>query len=1058
MKQKIIMLMTFLLIGAGSLMAQTQVQGTVVDEQGEPVIGASIVLKTDRTKGTISDIDGKFTLSVPNGSTLVFSFVGFKKQEVMAQPNMKVTLMSDSETLDEVIVVAYGTAKKSSFTGSAAAVSAEKISKMQVSDASKALEGQVAGVTVSSESGSPGAGTKIRIRGIGSIYASSAPLIIVDGSPYDGALNTINPADIDAYTVLKDAASAALYGARGANGVVLITTKSGKTGKTVVALDTKVGYNYRGVPEYDIIRDPGTYYETMWRGLYHRHIYVNKKTPEAASQLASAGLFGQLGYNIYNVPNHEIVLPDGKLNPAAALKYKDADWNDWAGALYKPQIRQEYNLSVSKGGEKSRTYFSAGYLDDKGYNQNTYFKRITTRLRYDAEIYSWLKFDNNVQFTNSKRNSTRETGAYANTFSWTRNMPPIYPIYKRDINGDIMHDPITGEKIYDDGTQNRTADGKLINDGRAYAGNMNLVASQREDVRDRHTSILNNNTNITILLPYDFELASGLTIAKGWHEYTTFQTPLIGDAKTFRGRSSKERETTGSINFNQILRWKKTFADELEVSAMLGHESYSYDYTYLLATKTGFLDPGNTDLINGAKMEDMNSYSRKYALEGWFSQLTASYLNRYYLSLSARRDASSVFHPDHRWGSFWSVGGSWRLSEESFMKGAKSVFSDMKIKASYGLQGNDYLFLPNSTTERNYKPYMNQYATTSDGTDISLAPKYMGNENVTWEKNKNLNVGLEFTTVNNYLTGEIEFFQRTTSDMLFNMPVPQSTGFTSQPVNLGDMKNTGIEVTLNGRIIHTEKVRWSLSANLTHYKNEITRLPKEFREKGIIRTHQRLMEGGSIYDYYLVKWGGIDPETGSALYMLKDKEDDTEYKAQAYNSSRAVFSKQTVGTSLPKIQGGFGTTLEAYGFDLSLQFSYAAGGKIIDYQYRNLMDASSGENNWHVDILGSWTPENKGSMLPRLEYNNQNLHQTSDRFLTDASYLALRNVSLGYTLPKSLLKTMQMQDARIFLVSDNVALWSKRKGFDPRMSIGGDISVATYSPIRTVSLGINVKF
>ena len=275
---------------------------------------------------------------------------------------------------------------------------------------------------------------------------------------------------------------------------------------------------------------------------------------------------------------------------------------------------------------------------------------------------------------------------------------------------------------------------------------------------------------------------------------------MIGDAKTFRGRSRKERETTGSINFNQILRWKKTFADQLEVNAMLGHESYSYDYTYLLATKTGFLDPGNTDLINGAKMEEMNSYSRKYALEGWFSQLTASYFNRYYLSLSARRDASSVFHPDHRWGSFWSVGGSWRLSEESFMKGAKSLFSDMKIKASYGLQGNDYLFLPNSTSARNYKPYMNLYETTSDGTDISLSPKYMGNENVTWEKNKNLNVGIEFTTVNNYLTGEIEFFQRTTSDMLFNMPVPQSTGFTSQPVNLGDMKNTGIEITLKFRL------------------------------------------------------------------------------------------------------------------------------------------------------------------------------------------------------------------------------------------------------------------
>ncbi len=563
---------------------------------------------------------------------------------------------------------------------------------------------------------------------------------------------------------------------------------------------------------------------------------------------------------------------------------------------------------------------------------------------------------------------------------------------------------------------------------------------------------------MTISLPHNFELASNLTLAKEWYEYTTFQNPLIGDAKDYKGRSTKERESRTSVNFNQIIRWNADFDNEFTANAMLGHESYLQDYSYLMGQKTGFLDTQNTDLVNGAIIEGTNSYMRKYRLEGYFSQVSGSYLNKYYLSLSGRRDASSVFHPDHRWGSFWSVGSSWRISEEKFFTGMKSVFSDLKLKASYGLQGNDYLYLPNSTIYRNYQPYQNLYETTSDGSDISLSPKYMGNEEVTWEKNHNLNVGLEFKTACNVLNGEIEFFQRKTSDMLFNLPVPQSTGFTSQPTNIGDMRNTGIEITLNSQIINTKNIRWDLGVNLTHYKNKITRLPDQYEKDGLIRTYQRLTEGGSIYDFYMVKWGGVDPETGEALFMLKEKAEDTEFTAQPYNSTKAGFSKQTIGGALPKMQGGFNTTFEAYGIDLSMQFSYSVGGKILDWQYQNLMDPTKGDSNWHTDILKSWTPENASDTYPRLEFNNQSLSQLSDRFLTDASYLALRNVSLGYSLPQSTINNLRMQGVRIYVVSDNVALWSKRKGLDPRMSISGDRTVATYSPIRTVSVGLNIKF
>lgn len=1043
---------------------QRTITGTVTSaEDGMGLPGVSVSVK-GTTLGAATDIDGKYALKVPqDAQILVFSSVGMQTQEITigASNNISVVMKASTVDVDEVMVVAYGTVKKSSFTGSAASVPASKLEKIQTSDASKALEGVVSGVTISSASGSPGSDTQIRIRGIGSINASSEPLIIVDGSPYPAALSTINSADIASFNVLKDAASAALYGARGANGVVLITTKSAKAGKTVVNFDGKVGYNYRGVPEYDIIKDPATYYETFWQSLYHNFIYDYGLPEATAATIASghpgAGLIARLGYNIYNVPNNEVVLTNGKINPNASLKYKDGDWNDWAKLLYEPRIRQEYNLSVSKGTEKSKIFFSAGYLNDKGYNINTYFKRLTTRLKYNGEIYPWLKFENNIQYTNTDRNAIIEGNNYTNTFSWTRYMPPIYPVYKRDINGDIVVDPFTNKKVYDDGTVNFDPNGNLVNGARAYAGNMNLVATQREDMREFITDMLTDDAGLTVLLPFDFELSSNLTLSKNWNKNTRFQTPILGDALAFGGRSTKTRTSYTSLNFNQILRWSKRFDNNLEITGMLGHESFGSVFDYFWGTKTGFLDTRNTELDNGTKIEGLGSYKRGYSLEGYFSQFTFAYMNKYYLSLSGRRDASSVFHPDHRWGNFWSVGGSWRVSQEDFYESIKEWVPNLKVKASYGAQGNDFLF-DATGVYRNYSPYQNLYTTSSDGSNIAVLNTFMGNKKVTWETNLNLNAGIEFSLKNDVLTGEIDFFQRKTTDMLFNLPVPQSTGFTSKPVNIGNMENTGVEITLGSRVLDLDNFKWNVNANATHYKNKITKLPDEFKKDGIIRGVQRLKEGGSIYDFYVVKWGGVDPKDGNALYMLKNKKEDTEYKAVPLNESKAQFSKQTIGTSLPYLQGGFGTDFEFFGFDLSAQFSYALGGLVYDAQYANLMDPSNNDSNWHKDILDSWKKGNENSSLPRLEIDNRKLNYTTDRFLTDASYLAFRNVTLGYTLPKNIINKAKIQYVRVYFVVDNVALWSKRKGLDPRMSISGAAGSASYSPIRTASFGINVKF
>lgn len=1067
MNKKLAILSATLLV-ASTAMAQTAVKGRVLDKAGHPVIGAAVKVGTKTL--AITDEQGNFTVSkLPAGTKqVVVSYIGMNPETVSVSGNMNVTLSESNTDLDEAIVVAYGTTKKSSFTGSAAVISSEGLSKAQASDVSKSVEGKIAGVTISNASGSPGAATTIRVRGIGSIFASNAPLVIVDGAPYEGDINTINPADIASFTVLKDAASASLYGARGANGVVLITTKNANVGKTDVSVDAKWGQNFRGVPEYDVMTSPAEYYETLYRALYNQNFYSGGKALKgnaaASAAAAQKGLFGVVGYNIYNVPNDQIVLPGatvpyaGQINPKAELKYKDADWNDWRKALFTPGLRQEYNVNVSRGFNKDRVFFSFGYLDDKGYNANTYFNRFTTRLKYDTELYKWLKFSTNAQYTNTKRNSIREANNFSNTFQWTRSIPPVFPIYKHNADGSVMTDPYSGAKLYDDGLTLKDKEGNVINGARSYASFMNPLATQNEDKREVTTDLFNNNSLVTISLPYGFEFASNLTFNKIWQTQDEFNAPVMGDAKSVGGRSDKYRGSTTTLTFNQILRWSKSFSSGLELTGMLGHETFQYDDNFLQGQKTGFLKYDNTELWQGTKIINLTSERQTYKLEGYFSQFTGNFKNRYYASLSFRRDASSVFHPDHRWGNFWSIGGAWRVSEEEFYAPFKGIFSNLKLKVSYGQQGNDYLILPQSVY-RNWTPYQNVYEVVSNGSSLALKPKYMGNENVTWETNHNFNVGLEFATRNNVISGEIEFFRRKTTDMLFNMPVDASTGFTSQPQNLGDMQNTGVELTLNAKIIDTPNFSWSANLNATHYKNEVVKLPEAYKETGLrYAAYLNLSEGRSIYEYYIVKSAGIDPEDGSALYWLKDKKEDTEYKAQPYDQAKTEFSKQYVGSTLPDLIGGFGTDLSYKGFDLSLQFAYSLGGKIIDYQYQNLMSPTLSNQNWHRDILGSWSVENTTAALPRLELGNQDLSQTPYPYLTSASYLSFRNVTLGYNLPSATVRQWGISGLRVYAMADNVALLSARKGFDPRYSISGSNTSSTYSAIRTISLGVNVKF
>ena len=1017
------------------------IKGTVKDQDGLELPGAAIVIK-GTNKGIATDGNGAFEIKAHQGDILVFSTIGYAPKEVKVgkERNLNIVLSVDVLQLEgtEVVAVAYGTTDKKSFTGSMATIKAETIQAKQSSDVAKTLEGAVAGVQISTSSGQPGSNSAIRIRGIGSINASSAPLIILDGVPFEGTLNAINNSDIESVNVLKDASSSALYGARGANGVVLITTKSGSKGRLSITLDSKLGFNYRGIPEYDIISSPGEYYETLWSALYNQNRYAQNQADALARTNASQSLINNVGtgYNIYNVADDQVVLSNGKLNPAATIKYSDAaTFNQWEKALFNSRVRKEHNLSMTKGTEYNSFYFSFGYLGDEGYNMNTYFNRYATRFSYKGDITTWLKANASSMITYTEQQGSTEDNGYDNPFAWTRTIAPIYPIYEHDANGNRLN-------TYDYGIT------------RKFNNNTNPVATQRENLNYNRDYYFNQSLSLDAKLLKNFTFSVNGNFYANFYDVNYFTTPLGGAGKNYGGSATKYKSDNTVLTFNQLLRYNKNW-DNYGIEALLGHESYKKRFGTIEGGKKNFVDPYNSEFNNAAVLSSLTSYTRRYFVEGYFGQINANYQQKYYLSASLRRDGSSVFAPENRWGTFWSVGASWLLSEEKFLEKAK--FIDLiKLKLSYGVQGNDELYLPGSYS-RSYVPYMTLYSVSTNGNTPGLVASYKGNRNITWEESGNLNAGIELALFNNRLTLEADYFIKKTNNLLFDMPLPASTGFSSEPRNVADMVNKGFEFSLGVTPIRTDKVEWTISLNGLHYKNEITRLPEELREKGLTRGYQILKEGGSIYDFYMVKWGGVNPVNGDAQFYIKNTATG-EYELKGSADYDSTNSKQYVGTSIPDLQGGFGTTLSAYNFDLAIQFSYQFGGKFYDSQYANLMHSGDLGRTWHTDIRNRWTPENTTSDIPRLEFANQKLLSLSDRFMVSSNYLSLRNVSLGYTFKQEIVEKLGLTKLRYYLTADNVYLWSKRQGLDPRTSLAGDNDDAVYSPIRTVSMGLTLNF
>ena len=1095
MKKRIALFLTCFLM-ASLAIAQTKVTGTVISvEDGEPIPGATVLIEGTKT-GVMTDANGNFAITVPaSAKRLEVSCTGMIKQLVRIKPVINVELQVDNKALDEVLVVAYGTATRSSFTGSASVVGAEQIENQVATNVTAALAGTTPGVQYIASNGDPASnGPTIRIRGISSINAGNAPLYVLDGVPYDGAINAINPQDVESMTVLKDASAAAIYGARGANGVILINTKKGKrASRPEVKFDAKWGSNSRLVPNYDVVTNPGQYYEEVFKHLYNTNI-TSGYDAAYAYQNASARLYdrlnGGVGYQVFTLPEGQNLIGTNlKLNPNATLGYSDGTYtyypDNWYDEAFFNSFRQEYNFSVSGTSDRISVYAGGGFLQDGGIVKNSGFKRYNGRLNADYRATDWLTLNANMNYTHtdSDQPSYGSTwGSSGNMFYLCNTIAPIYPLYVRDANGNIMYN--SGRIVYD---ANQTNFQRASGTGNAVRDN---EFNKDKTYRDQFTGDWGLTINPFKGMTIKGDL--GVTASNSRNNYLG---SVFGGGSSSDGYTSVSHGRTFSINTQLIGEYKTNFNNsQHNLDIMVGYEQYKYKYQYLYGYNTHLYDPYIGELNNAKHTTDRenSSYTDRHMLEGILSRLQYDYAGKYFISGSYRREASSRFAPGHRWGNFGSAGFAWLINKEKFMQNVKWI-DMLKFKASYGLQGNEDL--------GNYYVYADMYSTSYNESTGEYANQIAqkGNNELTWEKNHAMNVGFDFGFFGNRLNGTIEYFTRKTTDMLFYKDFPLSAGFGTSvqlPINVGSVINHGIEIDLDGVLVRTKDIEWSLNANLTHYKNKILSLDPQYKEEGIKYSTRILKEGGSIYESYMLKYAGVDSETGSALYYkdVIDKKDDLskplynedgtpqvdtegkqlyeqmEYVKEVTTTTDATSAtKYDCGTTLPKLYGGFGTSFRYKGLDLSVSFSYQLGGKIYDGQYQNLMWTQNNTGStMHKDILNAWTTTNTNTSIPRWDETGWgNLAQSGcDFFLTSSNYLSLNNVQLGYTLPKEAVKKIHLSNLRIYVAGENLALISARKGLDPRITTGtgsmttgaGLISSGYYSAMRTITAGVTVNF
>ncbi|MFV0391651.1 MAG: SusC/RagA family TonB-linked outer membrane protein [Paludibacteraceae bacterium] len=1049
--RKLKLLLTCLFVASITLVsAQTKTVSGVVtsSEDGLPVIGASVVVQGNSSVGTLTNAQGRYSFSVPASTTrLIISLVGMNTVQVPAIANAVVEMEPDVSELEEVIVVAYGTAKKESFTGSASVISNKKIELRPLTNISKGLEGQSTGVLATSGSGQPGSSASIIIRGFGSINASQTPLYVVDGIPFDGSLSSINPSDIESMSILKDASAAALYGARGANGVIMITTKQGREGKTRVSWRSTLGWSSRAIEKYDLLNQSDYVqltYESLRNGLVFDSGYSWADAESGARNALGTNLGGTSG-ELYN-PFKNYTW-DQLIDPATGMVRVDAQsaWNEnWFDAVTRSNVpRHEHQLSLNGGTNKTKYMFSLGYLNEEGILENTSFQRFNVRSNINTTVNNWFSANLNTSLAHSLQNFSDYDGSTtSNPWYSAQFASPLFPVYMKDLNGGNLLGE-TGERQLDYGESGRPGS---YNDFNPLGGLLDDKADTKHDVASVRTGVVFGSDNDNFGIFKGLKLAINFGTDYRTNNQKRYMNMYHGNQKNAGGLLMRYNTRMQSFTFNQLLTWNRNVGVH-SFDVLAGHEFYNYKYEYLSAGKTNLVD-GILELRPGTTLYDADSYTNNYKIESWLGRLNYGYDNRYYFSASIRTDGSSRFYKDNRWGSFWSLGANWRISEERFMEDLTWI-NNLSLKASYGEQGNDAL--------GSYYAWQSLYSLSwANSNRIGGMVSSLENKEVSWEKNANSNVGIEATILNNRLSLNAEYYNKKTYDMLLSYPMATSTGFNGYNANVGDMQNSGLEVELRGTPVLTRDLRWEVTWMGSTVKNKVLKLTAESPE--IINGIYSIKEGNPINTFYMAKSAGVDPATGAQLYWVYDKDADGNITNEKISSdySKATNSKYYQGNRIPDLYGSVGTNLTWKGLELSILSTYSLGGKIYDALYAGSMENMYYNKNWNTHALRRWQKPGDVTDVPRIAVGGT--FATTDRFLIDASYFAIKNITLGYTLPKTLVvDKAKLSSIRIFGSVDNLALFSHLQGMDPQYNFSGGTDY-TYTPNKTYSLGVEINF
>lgn len=1089
--KRLSMMLAGLFLSVGMALAQTTVTGTVVSyEDNEPIIGATIQVVGNSGIGTITDYDGNFTLEVPEGmKTLRITYVGMEPLEVaVSTKTLKIQLRNDVHTLDEVVVVAYGTQKKTSLTGSIQEVKSDAIELRPTTSVASALEGSVTGVQVNSTVGAPGEDPQIRIRGVGTVNGSSSPLYILDGVPYSGSISDLNPQDIESMSVLKDAASAALYGNRASNGVILITTKKGKQGKMNITFDVKQGTYSRGIAEYDRL-GAREWMEAQWLNMKNNRMAAGDDAATAGAYASKHLIADRLQLNIFDKADEALFTADGKLVSDARIKGTYGEDLDWYKQAIGHGYRQEYNFNANGATEKSDYLVSLGYLDEQGYLKTSGFDRLSARLSANIQPAEWLKVGVSLNATHQNFNAGYGTGnANTNPFNFCRKISPIYPVH--------AHNLTTGE-YYLDGM------GNLMYDGGSYIDPDGQVVHTRNQYPDRHIiwenqlntdKIIRNTVNsiayANIILPYNFTLSLKGSLNLSNDSENKYYSAVIGDGKANNGRLRRTDVRQKNYTFQQQLHWRQEFGVH-SVDALLGHESYKLTRNYMASGKDSEIVPNLTNLLNFTQFAQLYDYNDNYALESYLGRVRYGYDSRYNIEFSFRRDGSSRFAKNARWGNFWSTGASWVISNEKWMKQYDFV-NYLKLRADYGEVGND--------SGSGLYGYMALYQQDVHAGKGAYYISQLPNEDLKWETGQSWGVAIEGRLFNK-LNFNVEYFDRRNKDLIFNVYNPLSAGATDTTtpqsvttMNLGTISNHGVEISGDMDVYKSKNWSVNVGASITFEKNKVVKLPEQNRD-GIIDGTKKIVEGMDRYQFYTYTWEGVNTKNGLSLYKFNGDEyfftaGGTTYGNPAgaeitgsqknavvvidgtpYSYLTTYGKREFHGSAMPTAYGSFNFSVSYKAFSLYTLFTYQLGGKVMDSNYQLLMNSQSTPTALHKDVLKGWTAE-QATATDAIDRNGvpmlsdvpvivsgleADLNSTSSRWLTSASYLILKNINLSYQLPKELVRKAGIENVMLTLTCENLFTLTARKGMNPQQNFAGTQS-ATFVTPRIFSAGVNIKF